>query len=99
MKRLKQARPSPAMVVAIAALIVALAGTAYAAKRINGGSIINHTIGGAKLKEDSITGFQVKLTKLGTVPTAKRATHTYWVVVNNPTAAATPRWLVRAISG
>src|SRR3954470_452369 len=84
MKRLKQFRPSPAMIVAIAALIVALAGTAYAAKRINGGAIINHTIGGAKLKKDSITGYQVKLSKLGTVPAAKRAAHTYWVVVNNP---------------
>jgi hypothetical protein len=84
MKRPKQLRPSPAMIVAITALIVALAGTAYAAKRINGGSIINHTIGGAKLKKDSITGYQVKLSKLGTVPAAKRAAHTYWVVVNNP---------------
>ena len=87
MRRLKQARPSPALVVAIAALIVALAGTAYAAQRINGGSIIPHTIGGGKLKKDSITGFQVKNSKLGTVPAANRAAHTYWAVVNNPNGA------------
>ena len=28
---------------------------------------------------------QVKLSKLGTVPAANRAAHTYWAVVNNPT--------------
>lgn len=84
MMRLKQARPSPALIVAVAALVVAVAGTAYAAQRINGGSIIAHTIGGGKLKKDSITGFQVKTSKLGTVPAANRAAHTYWAVVNNP---------------
>ena len=37
MRKLKSRRPSPAMVVAVIALIVALAGTAYAAQTINGG--------------------------------------------------------------
>lgn len=86
MRQLKTRRPSPAMVVAVIALIVALAGSAYAAQTINGGAIKKQTIGGGKLKKDTLTGFQIKNNKLGTVPTARRATHTYWAVVNNPPA-------------
>jgi hypothetical protein len=77
-------RPSPAMVVAVIALIVALAGTAYAAQTINGGAIKKQTIGGGKLKKKTLTGFQINTNKLGVVPSAVRATHTYWAVVNNP---------------
>ena len=84
MRRLKDARPSPALLVALVALIVALAGTAYAAQRINGGAIIKHTIGGSKLKKNTLTGYQIKNSKLGVVPAARRATHTVWAVVNNP---------------
>jgi hypothetical protein len=87
MSKLKSRRPSPAMVVALIALFVALAGTAYAAQSINGGSIQKQTIGGGKLKQKTLTGFQINLNKLGTVPAAKaanRASHTYWAVVNNP---------------
>src|SRR4051794_41816208 len=84
MNKLSSKRPSPAMVVAVIALIVALAGTAYAAQRINGGAIIKQTIGGGKLKKKTLTGFQINTNKLGTVPSAQRATHTYWAVVNNP---------------
>jgi hypothetical protein len=72
------------MAVAVAALIVALAGTAYAAQTINGGAIKKQTIGGGKLKRKTLTGFQINTNKLGTVPSARRATHTYWAVVNNP---------------
>jgi hypothetical protein len=75
------------MVVAIIALIVALAGTAYAAQNINGGAIKKQTIGGGKLKHKTITGYQINTNKLGVVPGAKRATHTYWAVVDNPTGA------------
>ena len=85
----KKMRPSPAMVVAVTALIVALAGTAYAAQTINGGAIMKQTIGGGKLKQKTLTGYQINVNKLGTVPTAKsaiRASHTYWAVVNNPTS-------------
>ncbi len=76
------------MVVAILALIVALAGTAYAAQNINGGAIQKQTIGGGKLKHNTLTGYQIKVNKIGVVPTAKRATHTYWAVVDNPAGAA-----------
>jgi hypothetical protein len=80
-------RPSPAMVVALVALVVALAGTAYAAQTINGGAIKKQTIGGGKLKHKTLTGFQINTNKLGVVPAAKRAAHTYWAVVNNPAGA------------
>ena len=79
--------PSPAMVVAIVALIVALAGTAYAAQSINGGAIKKQTIGGGKLKKKTLTGFQINTNKLGVVPAAKRAAHPDWAVVNNPPGA------------
>jgi hypothetical protein len=75
------------MVVSVIALIVALAGTAYAAQRINGGAIKKQTIGGGKLKKKTLTGFQINTNKLGVVPAAKRAVHTYWAVVNNPPGA------------
>ena len=84
MSKLKKRRPSPSMIVAVIALIVALGGTAYAAGSINGGSIQKQTIGGGKLKQKTLTGFQINTNKLGVVPSAKRATHTYWAVVNNP---------------
>lgn len=86
MSTLSRKRPSPAMVVAVIALIAALAGSAYAAQRINGGAIKKQTIGGGKLKKDTLTGFQINNNKLGTVPSARRATHTFWAVVNNPNA-------------
>ena len=87
MSRLKSGRPSPAMVVASIALIVALAGSAYAAQTINGGAIKKQTIGGGKLKRKTLTGFQINTKKLGVVPAARRAAHTYWAVVNNPAGA------------
>jgi len=87
MKTLKGRRPSPAMIVAVIALVVALAGTAYAAQTINGGAIKKQTIGGGKLKHKTLTGYQINTNKLGVVPAAQRASHTYWAVVNNPTGA------------
>ena len=84
MTRLRKSRPSPAMIVAIVALIVALGGTAIAAQTINGGAIKKQTIGGGKLKQKTLTGFQINTNKLGVVPAARRASHTYWAVVNNP---------------
>jgi hypothetical protein len=84
MSKLLKRRPSPAMVVAVIALIAALAGTAYAAQKINGNLIEKQTIGAGKLKKKTLTGFQINVNKLGTVPFAKVSTHTFWAVVNNP---------------
>lgn len=84
MRTLKEWRPSPAIIVALVALVVALAGTAYATQTINGGAIKKQTIGGGKLKHKTLTGFQINTNKLGVVPAARRASHTYWAVVDNP---------------
>jgi hypothetical protein len=82
--KLKRRRPSPAMIVALVALVAALGGTAYAAGRINGNSIVKQSIGGGKLKKNTLTGYQINVNKLGEVPLAKRTTHTFWAVVHNP---------------
>ena len=86
MRKLLKRRPSPGLIVAMIALVVALGGTAYAAQ-INGNSIMKQSIGGGKLKQKTLTGFQINTNKLGVVPMAKRAAHTYWAVVNNPAGA------------
>lgn len=87
MGTLRTRRPSPAMIVALLALVVALAGTAYAAQTINGGAIKKQTIGAGKLKHKTLTGYQINTNKLGIVPASRRAAHTYWAVVNNPAGA------------
>lgn len=87
MSRLSRRRPSPALVISIIALIAALAGTAYAAGRINGSSIVGHSISGHKLKKNTLNGNQINNQKIGTVPTAKKATNVFWVVANNPAGA------------
>ncbi|MGH2937696.1 MAG: hypothetical protein ACRDPE_06200 [Solirubrobacterales bacterium] len=84
LQELKRRRPSPAMIVALVALVAALGGTAYAAGRINGNSIEKQSIGGGKLKKGTLTGYQINVNKLGEVPLAKRTTHTFWAVVHNP---------------
>jgi hypothetical protein len=84
MSKLRNRRPSAAMVVAVIALIAALAGTAYAAKVINGALIQRGTITAGKVKKKTLTGFQINTNKLGVVPSARVATHTYWAVVHNP---------------
>lgn len=83
MRKLFKRRPSPGLIVALIALVVALGGTAYAAQ-INGNSIMKHSIGGGKLKQKTLTGYQINVNKLGTVPAAKRTTNTFWAVVDNP---------------
>lgn len=88
MSSLENRRPSAAMVVAVIALIVALAGTAYAANSINGALIKRGSITAGKLRKRTLTGFQINTDKLGVVPAAKRAAHTYWAVVHNPGSPA-----------
>lgn len=73
-------RPSPAMVIAVLALFVALGGTVYAASAINGKTIKKNslpgnrikkkTVTGTQIKNDAITGTQVNESTLGKVPSA-----------------------------
>lgn len=71
-------RPSPALVVAIIALIVSMGGTGYAAFTLPRDSVgtkqlRNGAVTAAKVKRHSLTGAQINLKKLGTVPTARNA--------------------------
>jgi hypothetical protein len=78
--------PSPAMVVAVVALIVALGGSAYAAlgknsvgsrqlkaKAVTTGKIANNAVNAAKVANGSLTGSDINLAALGTVPSAASA--------------------------
>jgi hypothetical protein len=65
-------KPSPALVVAMVALFVALGGTTIAAvAMVNGDKLIKKgTLSGNRLRKQTITGVQVNLRKLGKVPRA-----------------------------
>jgi hypothetical protein len=76
-------RPSPALVVSIVALIVALGGSAYAASKIGTGQIKNNAVTAAKiraraittakLRNGAVTGAKVRESTLGAVPSATNA--------------------------
>ena len=84
MRRIPVRRPSPSLVVAVVALVLALGGGAYAAATITGKDIKNGSITGKDIKKgsltgkqvknNSITGKQVKESSLGQVPSAANAT-------------------------
>ena len=60
MKKFLMVRPSPAMVVALIALLVALAGTAYAAGKIDGTLIKKGSEPGNRIADLSLSGKQIK---------------------------------------
>ena len=60
MRRIRISRPSPAMLVAVAALFVALGGTAAAALVITGKNVRNGSLSGADIKNGTIKGGDVK---------------------------------------
>src|SRR3954451_11185047 len=79
-------RPSPAMIVALIALVAALSGTAYAAlgknsvgtrqlkaKAVTAGKIANNAVTSAKVAKGSLTGDDINVGALGTVPNATSA--------------------------
>jgi hypothetical protein len=76
-------RPSPALIVAIVALVMALGGTSYAALKITGKNVQNSTLTGLdfknksleekELKPDTLTGSRINESTLGTVPSAQHA--------------------------
>lgn len=82
-RRISKLRPSPAMVVALIALFVAMGGVSYAAARIGsaqiknnsvrGKDIRNSTITGTDVKNNTLTGGDVSESTLGTVPSATSA--------------------------
>lgn len=66
-------KPSPALVIACLALVMSMAGTGYAAAKINGKNIKKGTVSGTALKKNTLGGTQIKESKLGTVPKAANA--------------------------
>jgi hypothetical protein len=87
MKGLLARRPSPAMVVALIALVCALTGTAWAAlgknsvgtkqlknNAVTTAKIKKEAVTAKKVKKHSLTGQNIDLAKLGTVPSATNAT-------------------------
>lgn len=83
---MKLSRPSPAMIVAIIALFAALSGTAFAAlgkntvgskqlkaKAVTAGKIANNAVTSAKVAKGSLTGEDINVNALGTVPSATSA--------------------------
>lgn len=78
MKRLLSRRPSPAMVVAVIALVIAMVGTGYAASLLPKNSvgtkqIKKNAVTSAKVKNKTLIGKDINLNKLGTVPSANVA--------------------------
>jgi hypothetical protein len=78
--------PSPAMIVALIALVAALSGTAYAAlgknsvgtkqlkaKAVTSGKIANNAVTSSKVAKNSLTGADINVGALGTVPSADHA--------------------------
>jgi hypothetical protein len=75
-KRLKV--PSPAMAVAVAALVLAMVGTGYAAfkvpkKSVGTAQLKAKAVTNPKIKNGTITGKKLKLSSIGTVPNATHA--------------------------
>ena len=90
MRRFGLSRPSPALVISVIALIVAMGGTSYAAFRLPAGSvgtkqlatgavstakIKNGAVTGSKVAKNSITGANIIVGSLGNVPSATNAAH------------------------
>jgi hypothetical protein len=68
-------RPSPALAVAVIALVFAMTGTAVAAASMSSGDkvIKKHSLSGNRLRNRTLTGTQIDVSKLGTVPHAQTA--------------------------
>src|SRR5215210_8057438 len=89
MRRLRLRRPSPALVISLIALFVALGGTSYAAIKIGArnlktGSVgtravKNGTLSGRDLKRAGLSGREINEGRLGVVPSAGGISH--WSVV------------------
>jgi hypothetical protein len=92
---LRRLIPSPAMIVAIVALVMSLGGSAYALvitgksirnNTVTGKDIRTHSLRGQDIRADSVGGGAIRESTLGAVPAAALATSSagldYWAVVN-----------------
>ena len=72
MNRILRHRPSPATVISLIALFVALGGSAYAIT-ITGRDVKNGSLTGRDVKRNSLTGTQIREARVGKVPRARVA--------------------------
>jgi hypothetical protein len=104
MRSISWRKPSPALVISIIALFVALGGSAYAASKIGtkdikanaitSAKIKKNAITSAKIKKDAVTGAKIKESSLGPVPNATNATN----AVNATNAANWNRFTVLGLT-
>src|SRR4051794_33857089 len=97
MRQLRLPRPSPALVISLIALFVALGGTSYAAIKIGAhnlrtGSVgsravKNGTLRGRDIRRASLSGREINEGRLGSVPQAEGFSH--WAVIRAGDGAAT----------
>jgi hypothetical protein len=64
MRHLRRFIPSPAMVVALTALVLSLGGSAYALV-VTGKTIRNNTVSGADIRQRSLTGNDIRRDRIG----------------------------------
>ncbi len=94
-RSLRRLIPSPAMIVAIVALVMSLGGSAYALvitgksirnNTVTGKDIRSHSLRGHDLRGDTVGGGAIRESSLGPVPVAGLATSSagldFWAVVN-----------------
>jgi hypothetical protein len=62
-------------VIAVLALVVALGGSAYAVRQIDGSAIKRRSIPGDRIRNKALTATQINVTRLGRVNEAKNATN------------------------
>jgi len=97
MRRLRLRRPSPALVISLIALFVALGGTSYAAIKIGArnlktGSVgtravKNATLSGRDMRRAGLSGREINEGRLGSVPLTEGLSH--WAVIRASDGAAT----------
>jgi hypothetical protein len=71
--RLRLRIPSPALVISLIALFVAMGGTGYAALKVSGKNVKNRSLTGKDIKRNSLGRNEVKESSLGKVSTARSA--------------------------
>lgn len=96
MRQLATNRPSPALVISLIALFVALGGSAYAAKKVGTSDIKNKAISTAKLKANAVTTAKVKK---NTISTAKLKKNAVTRVKIRKNAVATDKIRADAVTG
>jgi hypothetical protein len=82
MRNIKERRPSPAFVLSLVALFVALGGTGYA---LSGSELKDRSVPGVKIKKSQITNKEVLESSLKPVPKADGMT--FWAVVQGGNGA------------